>query len=94
MTVRPMSTQVGAVSTDREIRAGRDGACQPATPVRARQGGMVKTCGSGCLTPPEHITSLLILVGSFDELAVDEDRIGSDEGDEVGCVDAAPAALG
>ena len=40
------------------------------------------------------ITSLLILVGSFDELAVDEDRIGSDEGDEVGCVDAAPAALG
>ena len=32
--------------------------------------------------------------GPFLELAVDEDGAGSDGGDEVGCVDAAPAVLG
>ena len=31
--------------------------------------------------------------GPFDELAVDEDRVGADEGDQVGCVDHAPPAL-
>jgi hypothetical protein len=34
------------------------------------------------------------LVGSFDELAVGEGRSGSDEGDEMGRVDHAPAGLG
>ena len=34
------------------------------------------------------------LVGALDELAVAEDRSGADEGDEVGAVDGAPAALG
>jgi MFS family permease len=32
--------------------------------------------------------------GSFDELAVFERGAGADEGDEVGCVDGAPAGLG
>ena len=40
------------------------------------------------------ITSLLILVsGSFDQLAVDEEGAGADKGDQVGCVDRAPAGL-
>jgi hypothetical protein len=37
---------------------------------------------------------LRCLVGSFDELSVDEGRAGADEGDEVGAVDRAPAVLG
>ena len=35
-----------------------------------------------------------LLAGSFDEFAVDEGRSGADQGDEVGCVDGAPAVLG
>jgi hypothetical protein len=34
------------------------------------------------------------LVGSFDEFAVLEFGSGADEGDQVGCVDHPPAALG
>ena len=34
-----------------------------------------------------------VLAGSFDEFAVDEGRSGADQGDEVGCVDGAPAVL-
>ena len=41
------------------------------------------------------ITFLLILVvGSFDELAVDEGGTGADQGDQLGCVYTAPAGLG
>jgi putative transposase len=36
---------------------------------------------------------LMGFVGSFDELAVDEHRAGADEGDEMRCVDRAPAVL-
>jgi hypothetical protein len=32
-----------------------------------------------------------LLAGSFDEFAVDEGRSVADQGDEVGCVDGAPA---
>src|ERR671933_3066261 len=32
--------------------------------------------------------------GSFDQLAVDEGGAGADQGDQVGCVDRAPAVLG
>ena len=32
--------------------------------------------------------------GPLDEFAVDEGRPGADQGDEVGCVDGAPAVLG
>jgi hypothetical protein len=35
-----------------------------------------------------------LVLGSFDELAVDEGRPGADERDQVGGVDHAPAALG
>jgi hypothetical protein len=35
-----------------------------------------------------------LVVGSFDEAAFVEVGAGADEGDEVGCVDGAPAALG
>jgi hypothetical protein len=35
-----------------------------------------------------------LFVGSFDELAVDEDRPGPDERDQVGCIDRASAGLG
>ena len=34
------------------------------------------------------------LVGPFDLFAVGEGDAGADEGDEVGCVDGAPAGLG
>jgi len=34
-----------------------------------------------------------VLAWSFDEFAVDEGRAGADQGDEVGCVDGAPAVL-
>ena len=34
------------------------------------------------------------MVGSFDLFAVGEGDAGADEGDEVGCVDGAPAGLG
>ena len=34
-----------------------------------------------------------LVLGSFDELAVDEGRSGADERDQVGGVDHAPAAL-
>ncbi len=37
---------------------------------------------------------LVVVVGSFDEFAVDELRAGADEGDEAGCVDGSPAVLG
>ena len=37
---------------------------------------------------------MVLLVGSFDELAGVEDGAGVDEGDQVGCVDGAPAGLG
>jgi hypothetical protein len=41
------------------------------------------------------VTSLLVLiVGSFDEFAVDEGGAGPDEGDQVGCVDHSPPGLG
>jgi hypothetical protein len=36
---------------------------------------------------------LMGFVGSFDELAVDEHRAGADEGDQMRCVDRAPAVL-
>jgi hypothetical protein len=35
-----------------------------------------------------------VLVGSFDELSVDEGGAVADEGDELGCVERTPAALG
>lgn len=35
-----------------------------------------------------------MVVVSFDQHALVEGRAGSDEGDQVGCVDRAPAALG
>ena len=34
-----------------------------------------------------------LVLGSFDELAVDEGRPGADERGQVGCVDRSPAAL-
>ena len=37
---------------------------------------------------------VVLLVGSFDELSGVEDGAGADEGDQVGCVDGAPAHLG
>ena len=37
---------------------------------------------------------LLVVVGSFDELAALERGAGADERDEMGCVDRAPACLG
>jgi hypothetical protein len=61
--------------------------------VKTPSGAIVKTCGwvvsSGLL-----ITSVLILFGSFDEFAVDEERASTDEGDQVGCVDHPPPGLG
>ena len=36
---------------------------------------------------------LMGFVGSFDQLAVDEHRAGADEGDQMRCVDRAPAVL-
>ena len=53
----------------------------------SRVRAIVKTCGSG-------VSGGGGLVGALDELAVAEDRSGADEGDEVGAVDGAPAALG
>lgn len=48
-------------------------------------------CVSGCVL----ISVLLILVGgSFDEFAVEEGGSGTNQWDEVGCVDAAPPGLG
>ena len=48
-----------------------------------------------CVSRRLLTSSLLILVvGSFDEFAVDEAGSGTDEGDQVGCVDAAPPGLG
>jgi len=35
-----------------------------------------------------------LLAGSFDKLAVDERGSGADQGDQVWCVDLAPAGLG
>jgi hypothetical protein len=35
-----------------------------------------------------------MLVGAFDELAIDEAGAGADERDEVGCVEGAPGRLG
>jgi hypothetical protein len=35
-----------------------------------------------------------VVVGSFDELSVGEGGAVADEGDQVGCVDRAPAVLG
>src|SRR4051812_23091787 len=50
---------------------------------------IVKTCGSrvlgGCRWD--------LVVGSFDQESVDEGRSGANEGDEMGCVDRAPAGL-
>jgi uncharacterized protein len=40
------------------------------------------------------ISLLVLVVGSFDQVAVDEGGAGSDQSDEVGCVDGAPAGLG
>ena len=37
---------------------------------------------------------MVAVVGSFDELAVDECRAGTDERDQVWAVDRAPAVLG
>ena len=51
---------------------------------------IVKTCGSRSLGG----FGLGFLAGPFDELAVDEGRSGADQGDQVGCVDGAPAVLG
>ena len=53
------------------------------------QGAIVKTCGSRSLSG----FRLGVLAGPFDEFAVDEGRSGADQGDEVGCVDGAPAVL-
>src|SRR5215218_11356642 len=56
--------------------------------------GIVKTCGSVCLSCL-FVTFLLIMVGRpFDELAVDECGSGPDERHEVGCVHGSPAGLG
>jgi hypothetical protein len=52
-------------------------------------GAIVKTCGSrslGCF-------GLGFLAGPFDDFAVDEGCSGADQGDQVGCVDGAPAVL-
>ena len=48
-------------------------------------------CVSGCL-----FTSLLLILvgGSFDELAVDEGGAGTDERDEVGCIHASATGSG
>ena len=56
---------------------------------RPRSGAIVKTCGSRSLS----CFRLGVLAGSFDEFAVDEGRSGTDQGDEVGGVDGAPAVL-
>jgi hypothetical protein len=37
---------------------------------------------------------LVLVVGAFDEFAVEEQGTGADQGDQVGCVDRAPAGLG
>ena len=36
---------------------------------------------------------MILVVGSFNQLAVDEVGAGTDEGDEVGCVDHPPPLL-
>ncbi len=37
---------------------------------------------------------LVLVVEAFDEFAVEEQGTGADQGDQVGCVDRAPAGLG
>ncbi len=59
-------------------------------PTRRRQGAIVKTCGSRSLGS----FGLGFLTGPLDEFAVDEGGSGADQGDQVWCVDGAPAVLG
>ncbi len=59
----------------------------------ARKRGIVKTCGSAC-SRDLLITSLLISSGRSTSLPLSNAGAGADEGDEVGCVDGAPAGLG
>ena len=53
------------------------------------RGAIVKTCGSRSLSG----FRLGVLAGPFDHFAVDEDRSGADQGDEMRRVDGAPAVL-
>ncbi len=55
---------------------------------------IVNTCGSRSLGGFRLGRLGGLVLGSFDELAVDECRVGADERDQVGGVDHAPAALG
>jgi len=61
----------------------------PGTQIMGLSGAIVKTCGSRSLGSFWRG----VLCGPLDELAAGEGRSGADQGDEVGCVDGAPAVL-